>query len=387
MQPYFSLARWALPVLTAAALSACGGSDNATPRYTNLVSFGDSLSDVGSYRVGSIAALGGGKFTVNGPSGLNWTEHLVQRLDVAAPCAAQTGLSPNVAGLVGAPITSVPGCHNYAQGGARVTSPLGPHSAALQGAPFYANTIGTMATPVQVQMTTHLLRSGGSFNGSELVTVMAGANDVFMNLNAVAAAAQGGDAAVGAALAAGWGEAVQAAVAAGGAGAVDAARTAAVQNMAQAGGTLAALVRQQLLGKGARYVLVANIPDVGNTPLALQRGAATRQLATALATTFNAQLQTGLKDAPIVWADVFAQGREQVATPARFGLTNLTDMACSTNPALNPLEGNSLACTERSTSAPNTDGYLYADDVHPTPRGYRLIADYLAERLERAGWL
>ena len=56
-------------------------------------------------------------------------------------------------------------------------------------------------------------------------------------------------------------------------------------------------------------------------------------------------------------------------------------------PALNPLEGNSLACTERSTSAPNTDGYLYADDVHPTPRGYRLIADYLAERLERAGWL
>ena len=56
-----------------------------------------------------------------------------------------------------------------------------------------------MATPVQVQMTTHLLRSGGSFNGSELVTVMAGANDVFMNLNAVAAAAQGGDAAVGAA--------------------------------------------------------------------------------------------------------------------------------------------------------------------------------------------
>ena len=119
MQPYFSLARWALPVLTAAALSACGGSDNATPRYTNMVSFGDSLSDVGSYRVGSIAALGGGKFTVNGPSGLNWTEHLVQRLDVAAPCAAQTGLSPNVAGLVGAPITSVPGCHNYAQGGAR----------------------------------------------------------------------------------------------------------------------------------------------------------------------------------------------------------------------------------------------------------------------------
>ncbi|MBP7414077.1 MAG: hypothetical protein KA932_09405, partial [Giesbergeria sp.] len=61
----FPLARWALPVLAAAALAACGGSDE--PRYTSMVNFGDSLSDVGSYRVGSVAALGGGKFTVNGP--------------------------------------------------------------------------------------------------------------------------------------------------------------------------------------------------------------------------------------------------------------------------------------------------------------------------------
>lgn len=52
----FPLARWALPVLAAAALAACGGSDE--PRYTSMVNFGDSLSDVGSYRVGSVAALG-----------------------------------------------------------------------------------------------------------------------------------------------------------------------------------------------------------------------------------------------------------------------------------------------------------------------------------------
>lgn len=381
----FPLARWALPVLAAAALAACGGSDE--PRYTSMVNFGDSLSDVGSYRVGSVAALGGGKFTVNGPNGLNWTEHLAQRLEVAAPCAAQTGLLPNVPGLVGAPVTSVSGCQNYAQGGARVTSPVGPHSVALQNAPFFRATIGMTATPVQTQITTHLSRTGGRFSGTELVTVMAGANDLFMNLNAVAAAAQGGNAAVGAALAAGWSEAAQTAVAAGGAGAVDAAAAAAVQNMAQAGATLATLVRQQVLAKGAGQVLVANVPDVGNTPLALERDAATRQLITTLAVTFNTQLQTGLQSASVVWADVFARGREQVAAPARFGLTNLTGMACSTDVALNPLGGSSLACTQRSTTAADTDGYLYADDVHPTPRGNRLIADYVIERLDSAGAL
>ena len=176
-------------------------------------------------------------------------------------------------------------------------------------------------------------------------------------------------------------------MAAGGAGAVDAAAAAAVQNMAQAGAALATLVRQQVLAKGAGQVLVANVPDVGNTPLALERDAATRQLITTLAVTFNTQLQTGLQGASVVWADVFARGREQVAAPARFGLTNITGMACSTDVALNPLGGSSLACTQRSTTAADTDGYLYADDVHPTPRGNRLIADYVIERLDSAGAL
>lgn len=147
---------------------------------------------------------------------------------------------------------------------------------------------------------------------------------------------------------------------------MDAAAAAAVQNMAQAGAALA-LVRQQVLAKGAGQVLVANDAVLGNTPLVLERDAAARQLITTLAVTFNTQLQTGLQGASVVRADVFARGREQVAAPARFGLTSITGMACSTDVALNPLGGSSLACTQRSTTAADTDGYLYADDVHPTP--------------------
>src|SRR3954470_1097686 len=58
-----------LAVLGAAVIvAACGGggAGDQAPRvpFTALVSFGDSLSDVGNEKVGTIAAIGGGKWTV-----------------------------------------------------------------------------------------------------------------------------------------------------------------------------------------------------------------------------------------------------------------------------------------------------------------------------------
>ena len=80
--------KFALAVLAAAVLAGCGGASGGDQtlkvKYTAQVSFGDSLSDVGSYAVGTVAAKGGGKFTINGDNtkinpeltGKNWTEHL-----------------------------------------------------------------------------------------------------------------------------------------------------------------------------------------------------------------------------------------------------------------------------------------------------------------------
>lgn len=46
-----------------------------------MVSFGDSLSDVGTYGVGALNAVyGGGKYTINGPQGKVWTEYLAAQL-------------------------------------------------------------------------------------------------------------------------------------------------------------------------------------------------------------------------------------------------------------------------------------------------------------------
>lgn len=127
--------KFALAVLAAAVLAGCGGASGGDQtlkvKYTAQVSFGDSLSDVGSYAVGTVLAKGGGKFTINGDNtkinpeltGKNWTEHLAAQFGLAAPCAAETGLEGNVAkGLLVARVKH-PGCYGYAMGGSRVTNP------------------------------------------------------------------------------------------------------------------------------------------------------------------------------------------------------------------------------------------------------------------------
>lgn len=56
----------ALAVMASAILAACGsgsptgGDQTLKVKFASQVSFGDSLSDVGSYKVGTVAALGGG---------------------------------------------------------------------------------------------------------------------------------------------------------------------------------------------------------------------------------------------------------------------------------------------------------------------------------------
>jgi phospholipase/lecithinase/hemolysin len=368
-------------------LAACGGGGQTTPTFSALVAFGDSLSDVGTYRVGTVAALGGGKFTVNGPAARNWTEWIAEDIDVAAPCPAETGLLPNIPGVVGAPVTDAPACTNYAQGSARVNGVFAPSSASLQAPPFNQVNLGLLAVPVASQMAAHLAKVNGAYSGTELVTVLAGGNDLFMNFNAIASAQAGGLTAFGAAIAAGWSPAVQTQVAAGGPAATNAAVNAALAAMSQAGAELAGLVKTQVLAKGARFVVVVNLSDVSETPFALALDAPSQALINSLTTSFNAALQSGLAGTPVLLADLYTQGREQFAYPGQFGLTNVTTPACSSTSPANPLQGSSLGCTAASTIAGDTSMFLFADSVHPTPYGYQLLAQFVASQMTRAGWL
>ena len=457
--------KFALAVLAAAVLAGCGGASGGDQtlktKYSAQVSFGDSLSDVGSYAVGTVLAKGGGKFTINGNNtainpeltGKNWTEHLAAQFSLPVPCAAETGLEGNAAqGLAVARVKHA-GCFGYAVGGSRVTNPVGPNNKLTGSA------LGALTVPVVTQIANHLAVSGGKFSGTEAVFVMAGGNDVLFQLGALQAGATaavtkaGADAgalafatnltmalaagatnpataaaSIGAAIKAASaapgatsttivGAGVQAAVLAGNtnaptlapalaakaqadatvtgnaAGAKAGADYAVAQgpvliaSMKQAGIELVALVKDQIIAKGANYVVVNNLPDVAGTPSGLSKDANTKALINAMVSAFNGELSSGLNgNAKVLLVDVFAVSHDQGVNPGPYGLTNVSETACDLTPAKNIL-GSSLVCNGSNLKTGDVSHYAYADDVHPTPFNNLLLARYVAKEMVVRGWL
>jgi phospholipase/lecithinase/hemolysin len=445
---------FALALLTAAVLTACGGngprSGDQTPKtkFSNEITFGDSLSDVGTYAVGGVAALGGGQYTINGNNtsispeltGKNYTQVVAAQLGLPTPCAAQTGLLGTASAGFSVPVTDHPECFNYAQGGSRVINPVGPGNKALDKPG--AVSLGQMTVPVVTQIANHLAKVGGKFKGDELVIVMAGGNDVLEQLGELSAAATtaGGqalaqslvaqlapgttDPATGAAA---IGAAIQAEVLKGSAAPaiITAAITAAAQNgntaalanaatigatagaAAQAAGTaysaahgadlvtalgtagaqLGALVKTQIVGNGANFVVVNNLPDVSISPSAKAQSADTQKLITAMVAAFNDQLKAAVAGEPkVLYVDLASISRDQSVNPAPYGLTNTTTPACDLSPAKNPL-GSSLVCNKNNLISGDVSHYMFADSVHPTPFEYALIARYVLEQMTVKGWL
>jgi phospholipase/lecithinase/hemolysin len=429
---YFKASWAALGAAILVAACGGGGDGNQSPRiaFTSMVSFGDSLSDVGTYRIGPIAQAGGGRFTIN-PSVVTtpsiWTEFVAAQLGLTS-CAARNGYGP-----VNIPVV---GCRNYAQGGARVQNPAGTGHAD-----------GALTEPVVTQLANYATDNGSAnFTDKQLVTVLAGANDIFGladDLTAAATAAgnaafaqslvgqfvAGAPAANQAAALGAIGLAVQteavkptatattivgaAALAAGthaaingytnsavanaasigataGAAGVTAGNTyaattgagIAVAGMSTAGTTLAGYVKDKIVAKGAKYVAVSNLPDVSLTPSAAS-SPGTQPLVLAMTMAFNKALQDGLAGTPgVIIIDAFGNLQDQVAHPDRYNLTNVTKPAC--DPTKAP---SSLICTSATLIAGDTSHYLFADGVHPTPYVHKLQGQLVLSYLAKAGWL
>jgi phospholipase/lecithinase/hemolysin len=282
-------------------------------------------------------------------------------------CAAETGLNSVIPGFAEA-ATFHADCYNYAQGGARVTDPVGPGNVNTYPSDP-GGALGQLTVPVFTQIQNHLGKTGGKFAADDLVTVLAGGNDVFMNMAVF-----------------------QAQVGAG----MDptAAATAAATAMGTAGAQLAGYIKAMILANGATRVVVVNLPDVSQTPYALSAEASfpgVSAVINSLVTTFNQQLSDGLKDAGsgVLLVDAYTQGRAQTANPAVYGITNVTTPACDlakTQAGGVPL-ATSLVCTSSTLISGDVSHYEYADSVHPTPYGYQLLAQYVIQRMTEAGWL
>jgi phospholipase/lecithinase/hemolysin len=297
-------------------------------------------------------------------------------------------LDGSAAAGLSVPATHHPGCFNYAQGGARVQQPVGPGNKLLGGSNA---TLGQLTVPLVTQMSNHLARTGGGFAGNELVTVFAGGNDLFMQMAAVGAAARGGATAVQLGVVAGWtngADAVAATLAGGGSSSVTTATEKAVTAMGLAGATLADLVKTQLAGKGAKKILVLNLSNVSKTPYGLAQAPDVKSLIDLLTTTFNSQLEQGLRGTlGVVLVDTYTESTVQALNPVLYGLTNVSTPACDKDPARNFLGGTALACTAANVIAGDVSHYLYADDVHPTPFGYQLLAKLVLFEMAKVGWL
>ena len=125
-----------------------------------------------------------------------------------------------------------------------------------------------------------------------------------------------------------------------------------------------------LYDAGARYFLVPNIPDLGNTPLARTFSDEEIAFLTDVSNRHNDLLEKTLRklkqylpDIKIKFADFRALGIDITNDPFAFGLTNVTDSYLTWE---NP---------DFSTAGKNPDDYLFFDEIHLTTVAHLLIAD------------
>ena len=160
--------------------------------------------------------------------------------------------------------------------------------------------------------------------------------------------------------------------------------------MTTAGTELATLIKTQILAKGAKYVVVVNLPNLAVTPFAAEQEAnlpGTKAVIGNMTMAFNTALATGLAGVGnVAMVDAYTVITDQYNNPATYALSNVKDTACDLSLAKNPL-GSSLVCNASNTKPGDVSHYLFADSVHPTPYGYQLLAQLVAKQMAMAGWL
>ncbi|WP_233855934.1 SGNH/GDSL hydrolase family protein [Paraburkholderia sp. HD33-4] len=327
--------------ITTVLLSACGGGGNGSSGSSSggstsaepaggvklqVVSFGDSLSDVGTYAP-LAGAVGGGRFTTN--PGQVWTQDVAQyygdtlsaafTIDITHKLSAQSGFG-------------------YAEGGSTVATPANQYD-------YLGDVIGDIEMPVNQQLSSYL-SAHGSFNANQLVLVWAGANDVLRAGNLPAAAP-----------------------------------------IVQAAATTLAQLVGQIVQNGGAHVVVVNLPNIGLAPKGLASadgGANLTQLSQLFNQTLNTALQTGGLQSKVIEVDSYTWTNQVIANFQANGFTvSNTGQAC--DPKKTP-DDTSLLCSPATYVSANADQtYMFADDLHPTTHMHALFAQFVEQQIAHSG--
>jgi outer membrane lipase/esterase len=323
-------------IASSIALAICSVTAAQAQQFTSFAAFGDSLSDSGNIAVSGVLpfpGVPGSSFTTN-------------------PDPVSVQIIANAFGLSADP--SLTGGSDFAWGGACVTT--GP-----------CETDPGPPTPnLGIQIGQYLEATGGHADPHGLFTYWGGANDVFGNLNAVAAAQ-------------GEGGGPNAPI-------VPESPQQAIINL-NTDGHISAGQIGTLRAAGAGTVIVFNLPDISKTPqfqeIPVQVGGdQIRQLTNALVLNYNSGLNAGLAGMTgVVRVDTFGLFNEILASPSLYGFTDVTHEACgvgSTSVLCGPAgDPNYLFHYDPATVA----GFAFADGVHPSGSAHAVIAQYVIAEL------
>ncbi|MGI4984242.1 MAG: SGNH/GDSL hydrolase family protein [Janthinobacterium lividum] len=370
----FVRARYALSGVAFLVLAGCGGGhdDNKTSSTSTapggvtlqVVSFGDSLSDVGTYAGTGSATFVRGRYTTN--PGEVWTQKVAEYYGGTLTAAYLGGY--------GQPLVASTGL-GYAQGGSRVTDPIGESHATTSAADYSAATTVPITTQVQNYLSAH-----GTFNANQLVLINGGANDIFIQATTLSQAVKADVAA---------GMTLQAAIA-----------RETETTLVPVATALAAQVAT-VLAAGATHVVVSSVPDIGQTPLALALGAQGQAVVSAVTQAYNAALYAALQAAgnlsKVVYVDAYtwqdslsanyvANGFSVSNTGTACNLTAMTAVAVAAGLSDPTAYASSLYCTAATLTVAGADqSYIFADDVHPSTHTHALFAAYVEQQIAASG--
>ena len=332
--------------LASAALAPMAAQAASSP-IDNVVVFGDSLSDNGDLSIATGAPTIS-RFTTN--PGHVTIENVASHYGIT--------LGPSLAGGT-----------DYAYGGAGV----------LQNSPGTLSIVPTLSSQVG-----GFLAGAPQLDPRTIYAIWGGNNDVLYHVTALGAG-QIADQLVAQATAGLSPSAAAAAAAQIRSAVATAAGVTSLETSDQALQGVIASAQQELVlinrlsSAGANHLLVVNLPDLGLTPGAISNGPQIQAAFTNYSAAYNAQLSAGLAGRKgVIPVNTFALLREVVAEPARYGFSNATAQACTTD--------TSFTCTPATLVAPNAAStYVFADDIHPTTAAHAALADAILSELNAPG--
>ena len=143
---------------------------------------------------------------------------------------------------------------------------------------------------------------------------------------------------------------------------------------------------RRLQEAGARHVLVYNLPDISKSPYAVNLGQVAQGALTQLGSRYNETLYAGIRESEdgIIPINVHAFFNEIVENPGTYGFTDATGTACGEPDATSAV---SIICGPEGSGLPVTDKsganrqYLFADRSHPSGATHEMIASMVTSTL------